>query len=446
MSVRTLRFLAPVAGLLLTLSGCSKKAEAPAAPAVPEVSVAEVIQRDVPIGGELTATLRGFEDVELRARVEGYLRSIDFAEGTEVKKGKLLFTVDDAPYRAKLAEAKGELARAEATFGKADADVKRFTPLVEKRAISQAELDNAQSARRSSQAQMEAAKANVEKASLDLSYTKITAPTDGLVGKAERKVGDLVGKGEATLLTTLSSIDPIRVSVQIPEALYLRYANRAANVAEEAAKPAEKAAAKPAAAGEEQGPQLVLADGTVYPQRGKIVLVDRAVDPTTGTLRVDLGFPNPKRILRPGLYGKVKYREELRAGALLVPQRAVQELQGQFTVVVVNAEGKAETRKVKPGARTGSLWILEDGVKPGEKVIVEGAQKARDGAPVKATVVPAETPAAQPAPGAAPAAAGQAPAPVPAAAPAGQAPAPVPAAIPAGQAPPAIPAPAPQGK
>jgi RND family efflux transporter MFP subunit len=415
MSVRPLSLLAPAAGLFLAVSGCSKKAEAPAAPPVPEVSVAEVVQRDVPVGGELTGTLRGFEDVEIRARVEGYLRSIDFQEGTEVKKGKLLFTIDDAQYRAKLAEAKGDLARTQAAFGKAEADVKRFTPLVEKRAISQAELDNAQSARRASQAQMEAARANVEKATLDLGYTKVTAPTDGLVGKAERKVGDLVGKGEPTLLTTLSSIDPIRVSVQIPEALYLRYADRVAQIEAGAKAP------PPATAGQEQGPQLVLANGSVYSERGRIILVDRAVDPTTGTLRVDLGFPNPKKTLRPGLYGKVKYREETRAGALLVPQRAVQELQGQFTVVVVNAESKAETRKVKTGPRAGSLWVIEEGVKPGEKVVVEGVQKVRDGAPVKATVVPAEQ--------AAPAA-----------------PAPVPAAAPAGQAPPAVPAPAPQGK
>jgi membrane fusion protein (multidrug efflux system) len=319
--------------------------------------------------------------------------------------------------------------------------VKRFTPLAAERAISQAELDNALAAQRSAQAQVDAARANVEKASLDLGYTRIPSPVGGLVGRAERKVGDLVGKGEPTLLTTVSSIDPIRVSVAIPEALYLRVAG--ARAAAGAADGGPAATPPPPKPGEEQGPQLVLADGSIYPERGKVILVDRAVDSTTGTLRVDLAFPNPKKTLRPGLYGKVRYRDELRPGALLVPQRSVQELQGQYTVVVVNAESKAETRKVKPGPRIGGLWILEEGVKPGEKVIVEGIQKVRDGVPVKATAVPAEPPAAaQPPPAGAPAA--PAGSPPPAGAPAAPAGSPPPAAAqPAGG---TAPAPAPEGK
>jgi membrane fusion protein (multidrug efflux system) len=374
-----------LATALLALAACKKEA-APVA-ALPEVSVAPVIQRDVAIGAELTGTMRGYEDVEIRARVEGYLRSVDYQEGSEVKKGQLLFTIDDLPYRAKLAETKGDLARAQAAYSKADLDVKRFRPLAEQRAISQAELDNAEAALRAATAQVEAARANAEKASLDLGYTRLTAPLDGISGKAERKVGDLVGKGEPTLLTTISSVDPIRVSVQIPEALYLARAGRAAAAGGQGEAPA---AGQP-------GAELVLGDGKTYPHRGKVVLVDRAVDPTTGTLRVDLAFPNPQKVLRPGLYAKVKYEAEVRPGALLVPQRAVQELQGQYTVVVVNAEGKAESRKVKPGARTGSLWVLEEGVKAGENVIVEGVQKVRDGVAVKATVVPAEPEAAAPA-------------------------------------------------
>jgi membrane fusion protein (multidrug efflux system) len=370
----------------LALVACQKKEEAPKAPPIPEVQVAEVVQRDVAVGGELTGTLKGNEDIELRARVEGYLKSIDYKEGAEVKKGQLLFTIDDLPYRAKLAEAKGELARAQSAFSKADLDVKRFTPLAAERAVSQAELDNAKAAQRSAAAQVDAAKANVEKATLDVGYTRITAPMDGLVGAAQRKVGDLVGKGEPTLLATISSIDPIRVTVQIPEALFLR-------VADQLPAPGSAAPAKPSK--DRPGAELVLSNGTVYPERGYIVLVDRAVDPTTGTLRADLAFRNPKRILRPGLYAKVRYAQETRAAALLVPQRAVQELQGQYSVVVVNAEGKAESRKAKVGPRVGSLWIIEDGVKPGEKVIVEGAARVKDGMPVKATVVPAEAPGEQ---------------------------------------------------
>ena len=378
------RATALIGAALLALVACKKEVAPVAAP--PEVSVAPVIQRDVPVGAELTGTMRGYEDVEIRARVEGYLRSVDYLEGSEVKKGQLLFTIDDLPYRAKLAETKGDLARAQADYSKADMDVKRFRPLAEQRAISQAELDNAEAALRAATAQVEAARANVEKASLDLGYTRLTAPLDGVSGKAERKVGDLVGKGDPTLLTTISSVDPIRVSVQIPEALYLSRAGRAAGA---------QGGVAPAAG--PPGPGLVLGDGKTYPHRGKIILVDRAVDPNTGTLRVDLAFPNPQKVLRPGLYAKVLYEAEVRPGALLVPQRAVQELQGQFTVVVVNAEGKAESRKVKPGPRIGGLWILEEGVKPGENVIVEGLQKVRDGMAVKATVVPAEPEAAAPA-------------------------------------------------
>jgi len=388
----------PIAAAAALVAACTEKGPPPP-PSVPEVTVVEVIQRDVPIGAELTATLHGMEDVELRARVEGYLKSIDYAEGSEVKKGQLLFTIDDRPYRAKVAEAKAALARSRANMSKADLDVKRYRPLAAEKAISQAELDNALTAQQAARAQVDAAAANVENAQLDIGYTRITAPVAGLIGRAQRKVGDLVGKGEPTLLSTLSSIDPIRVSVNMPEALYLRYAKRLQAVPTDAAGP------KRATADTSQSAQLLLSDGSTYPERGRLILVDRSVDPQTGTLRADLAFPNPGRVLRPGLYAKVLYKEEVRIGALLVPQRAVQELQGQFTVVVVDAQSKAASRKVKTGPRFESLWIIEDGIKPGDKVIVEGAQKVRDGMTVKATAAPAETSQASPAPGPKPAAA-----------------------------------------
>jgi len=386
---------AALAVAALALATCSKKEEAKPPP-VPEVQATKVIQRDVPIRATLTGTLKGFEDIEIRVRVEGFLKSIDYVEGSMVKKGQLLFTIDDQPYRAKLAEAQGDLARAQSTLSKANLDVKRYTPLAAKRAISQAELDNAVALQRSAEAQVEAAKAVVQNAELNVGYCRITSPIDGLAGQAQRKVGDLVGKGEPTLLTTVSSIDPVRVSVNIPEALYLRSVSKLAPVGTgPPPKPTE----------DRPGAELVLGDGTVYPERGFIVLVDRAVDPTTGTLHADLAFRNPNKLLRPGLYARVLYREELRRGALLVPQRAVSELQGQYSVVVVNAEGKAESRTVKVGPRIDSLWIIEQGVKPDEQVIVEGAQKVRDGMQVKATLVPAEA-SASAAAGAAPAPAG----------------------------------------
>src|SRR4051812_3392071 len=290
-----------VTAAALVFAGCQEK-KAPPPPPVPEVSVAEVLQRDVAIGGELTATLKGYEDVEIRARVEGYLKSIDYREGSEVKKGAVLFTIDDQPYRAKVAEAKGDLAHAQASLSKADQDVKRYKPLAAKKAIPQADLDNAFAAQRSGRAQVDAAKANLEKAQLDITYTRIVAPMDGLIGPAQRKMGDLVGKGEATLLTTISSIDPIRVTVNIPEAVYLKYADRLQESAQ---------AHKP----NPDGPQLILSNGLTYPDRGWLILIDRAVDSSTGTLRADLAFQNPKRMLRPGLYGKIHYKEDLRKGA-----------------------------------------------------------------------------------------------------------------------------------
>jgi membrane fusion protein (multidrug efflux system) len=296
-----------------------------------------------------------------------------------VKKGQRLFTIDDQQYIAALAQAQATLANAQTQFDKADLDVTRFTPLAAERAVSQAELDNALSARKSGRAAIEAARANLEKVRLNLSYTKITSPIQGLAGKAEHKVGDLVGKGDPTLLTTVSSIDPIRVSVAIPEADYLRFTRSI-----DAGK-AVRASAPPV---------LILSDGTRHPYPGKLLFVDRAVDPQTGTLRVDLAFPNPEKTLRPGLYGKVKAESEVVKDALLVPQRAVQELQGTYTVVVVGDGDKVETRKVKPGQKVGNLWIIEEGLKNGDRVVIEGFQRLRDGM----VIVP--KPAAAPAPAA----------------------------------------------
>ena len=354
--------------VVLALAACAKEKAAPVQPP-PEIPVVTVVAKDTPLEFDLVAQLRGLEDVEIRARVEGYLETIDYAEGSTVQKGKLLFTIDDQQYVAALAQAQATLASAQNQFDKGDLDVKRFTPLAAERAVSQAELDNAISARKSGAAQVEAGKANLERARLNLSYTRISSPITGLVGRAEHKVGDLVGKGEPTLLTTVSSIDPIRVSVAIPEADYLRFSRSVASAKEEVSK---------------TPPVLILSDGTQHPYPGKLIFVDRAVDTQTGTLRVDLSFPNPKRTLRPGLYGKVKAESEVVKGALLVPQRAVQELQGTYTVLVVGEGDKVETRKVTPGQKVGSQWIIQDGLKGGERVVVEGFQRLRDGM----TVVP----------------------------------------------------------
>jgi membrane fusion protein (multidrug efflux system) len=365
--------------LVCLASACSKKAEAPAAAPAPEVPIAEVVQKDVPLGMELVGQLSGLEDVQIRARVEGYLRSIDYREGARVKKGDLLFTIDDLPFRAEVAQAQARLATAESTLAKYELDVKRFTPLAQARAISQAELDNAVAMRRSAQSNVQAQRALLEQARLNLGYTRVASPVSGLAGRAERKVGDLVGRGESTLLTTVSSVDPIRVSIAITEADYLRFARPIAAAARTAGE--RKAQADVDSRG--SSARLELADGSTYPEPGKVLFVDRAVDPTTGTLRVDVGFPNPDGVLRPGQYGKLRFTSETRKGALLVPQRAVQEIQGTYFVYVVGQEDKVETRKVKPGPRLGELWLIEEGLKPGERAIVAGTQRLKDGMVVR---------------------------------------------------------------
>jgi membrane fusion protein, multidrug efflux system len=377
-----------------TIVACAREKAPEAKPPPPQVPVAEVVQRDVPISMEVVAQLAGLEDVEIRARVEGYLRSIDYREGANVRKGDLLFTIDDQPYRAALARAEAALATAESVLAKADADVKRYTPLAAARAVSQAELDNAVAQRRSARAQVDAQRAIVQGARLDVGYARIISPVSGIIGRAERKIGDLVGRGESTLLTTVSTVDPIRVSIAITEVDYLRFARNLQKAGPDAAaKPKSENGLRDEDVRRATTAVLELADGSIHPQPGKLLFVDRAVDSKTGTLRVDLGFANPDKTLRPGQYGKLRFTSETRTAALLVPQRAVQEVQGTYMLYVLGDGNKIQARKVKPGAKVEGLWLIEEGLKPGEKVAVEGLQRLKDGAVVEP--VAAAAPAAE---------------------------------------------------
>lgn len=382
------RALFPLLSLLaIVLAGCARK-EAPAG-APPEVYVADVQQKDVPVYMELVGQTKGSQDVEIRARVEGYLQRVAFTEGSFVHKGDLLYQIDPKPLEAALANAKANLATAQARFEKTRTDVGRLEPLAREQAVSQQELDNALSARDAARAQVDARKAAVEKATLDLGYTHITSPIDGLVGTTHVKAGNLVGRGESTLLTTVSQVDPILFRAGISEAEYLRLARLRE---ETKTRPAESADI-----------ELILADGTVFPHEGRVDAIERAVDPTTGTLAVQVRFPNPERLIRPGQYGRVRFVSELKKGALLVPQRAVTELQNLYSVAVVGADDKVAIHTVKVGPRVGELWVIEEGLKPGERVVVEGLQRVRDGA----LVSPKPVPASPAGPGAAePAAAG----------------------------------------
>jgi len=354
--------------------GCEEKQVAPKAP--PEVYVTDVVQKDVPIFMELVGQARGSQDVEIRARVEGYLEKVMFTEGAFVQQGTPLYLIDPKPLEATLAKAKAELASANARLEKTNNDVTRFKPLVAQQAVSQQELDNAMSARDAARAQVDAQKAAVDNAALDLGYTNIRAPISGIVGTTEVKAGNLVGRGESTLLTTISQVDPILFRAGLGEAEYLRLAKR-----NEEAKASGRAG--------EADIELILADGTAHPHRGRVDAVERAVDPTTGTLMVQIAFANPERVLRPGQYGRIRFESEVRKGALLVPQRAVQELQNLYSVAVVGADNKVTFRNAKVGPRVDGLWVIEEGLKPGEKVVVEGLQKIREGSTVTAKPQPA---------------------------------------------------------
>jgi membrane fusion protein, multidrug efflux system len=370
LSIRLAPMLVPC--LLLAVGvGCSKK-EAPPPPP-PEVQVAAVVQKDMPVYIELVGATSGSEDVEIRARVEGYLVSVNFTEGSFVKKGQLLYKIDPQPLQAALAQAQANLETARAGLDKTNNDVNRYKPLAEQKAVSQQELDNALSAQQAAQFQVTAYGAQVDKAKLDLAYTTINSPVDGLIGTTQKKVGALVGRGENTLLNTISQVNPILFRCAIAEAEYLRLARLGA--------------VKDRSSEKNFGVELILADGTIFNHKGRLDAIERAVDASTGTLTGQFSFPNPERILRPGQYGKARFVTDFKQDALLVPQLAVQEIQGLYSVMVVKPDATVEQRMVKAGERIGNLWIIDSGLKPGEKVIVEGLQKVKPGVQVIAKTV-----------------------------------------------------------
>ena len=357
---------------VLSFAGACSKAEPPPPPP-PEVQVATVIQKDVPIYVELVGTTLGSQDVEIRARVEGYLTSVNFTEGSFVKKGQLLYKIDPQPFQAALSQAQANLQTAKTRLDKTNNDVARYKPLAAEKAVSQQELDNALSAQEAARFQVTAYDALVDKAKLDLAYTTMSAPVDGVIGTTQVKVGSLVGRGENTLLNTISQLDPILFRCAIAEAEYLRLARRGAT-------------GDPKSYEKKYGVELILADGTVHPHEGKLDAIERAVDPTTGTLTGQFSFPNPERILRPSQYGKARFVVDVKEGAILVPQRAVQEIQGLYSVMVVKPDNTVEQRMVKASDRVGNLWVIDSGIKLGEKVIVEGIQRVRPGIKVNATL------------------------------------------------------------
>jgi len=356
--------------LLLTLgTGCSKKEEqATAAP--PEVEVATVVQQDVPVYTECISTLDGYVNAQIQPQVSGYLMKQNYREGTMVREGEVLFEIDPRPFEAALQQAKGQLAQAEAQLGKAKLDVARDTPLAKESAIPQAQLDNDIQAHEAAQAVVEAAKAQLDQAQLNLGFTKVRSLVNGVAGLAKGQIGDLVGP--TTVLTTVSQVEPIKAYFAISEQEYLKFAQRISAVAEGRRH-----------VGEHKSLELILSDGSLYPRKGWVVLADRQVDVKTGTIRIAGAFENPGGILRPGMFARVRAITGTDKNALLVPQRSVVETQGTYSVVVVGSDNKASIRPVKTGERVGQMWVITDGVKPGEQVVAEGMQKAKEGVMVR---------------------------------------------------------------
>jgi membrane fusion protein (multidrug efflux system) len=332
------------------------------------VEVASVVQKDVPIYGEWVATLDGYVNAQIQPQVTGYIVDQTYKEGSFVRKGQILFQIDTRPFQALLDQAKAQLAQAQAQSGKTQLDVDRDTPLAKERAIAQSQLDNDIQANLAAKASVKAAEAQVEQAQLNLDFTHVTSLVDGIAGIAQVQIGNLVNP--TTALTSVSQVNPIKAYFPISEQEYMHYAARI-NAHNQQEVPSD---APPF--------DLVLADGTVYPQKGRLLLTNRQVDVTTGSIQLVCAFPNPNNILRPGQFGRVRAAGETRTGALLVPQRAVTELQGTYQVAVVE-DDKVSLLPVKVGERVGAMWIIESGLRPGQLVVVEGLQKVRDGSPVK---------------------------------------------------------------
>jgi membrane fusion protein (multidrug efflux system) len=344
--------------MLVPAVGCKKEQQA--APPPPIVEVVAVTQKDVPIYQEWVGALDGYVNAVIRPQVQGYLIKQNYREGEFVKKGQVLFEIDPRTFQADLDAAKAQLAQQKARHDTAKANLDRIRPLAAQNAVSQKDLDDAIGTELSTRASVDSANAAVENAQLNLGFTKITSPVDGIAGIAKAQLGNLVGPNMATELTAVSTVDPIKAYVNVSEQEYLKVGKSNPNP-------------------ENIPLELILADGSFYPHKGRLAMADRQIDPTTGTLKVGSLFANPGNRLRPGGYGLVRAVMSVKKGALLIPQRSVTDLQGKFLVAVVGADNKVDIRQVTVGERIGSDWIIDEGLKPGETVVVEGTQKVKPG-------------------------------------------------------------------
>ena len=348
-----------------------------------EVAVFEVQPHDIPIHLDMIGQTLGSVDIPIRARVDGVLEEIHFLEGRDVTKGQLLYVIDPTPYEAQVVEARGRLAEARTRLAKAASDLERIRPLAEMDAVSKQDLDAAVAQFEAAEGSLQAARAQVEQAEIQLGYTRIKAPVDGLIGITQAKVGEYVGRSpNPVVLNVVSQTDPIRVRFSINEREYLRFRRDFAESMRDIREERQDKA----------GLQLILSDGSVHDHPGGIVSFDAAIDSTTGTLTLEADFPNPERIVLPGQFARVRGVLEEREGALAVPQRAVMETQGIFQLAVVGDDGTVDLRQVTMGPRLDEEWIVESGLEPGERVALEGLQRMRPGMRVVAKGGSAEAP------------------------------------------------------
>jgi RND family efflux transporter MFP subunit len=368
---------------LAAASGCKRTASV-APPSVPEVVVTDVIKRDVPIFSDWVGTTEGFVNAEIHPKITGYLLKQNYKDGAHVRSGEMLFQIDDREYRAALDQALGDLAQKEADYKKNQQDLARYAPLYQQQVISRQDYDHVNQSTRSSAAAAQSAQAAVETAKLNLQWTQVTSPIEGVAAIATAQVGDLVTP--TTLLTTVSRVDPIKVTFPISEREYLHFADRIRRHQEQTSPSPNEPVLT-----------MILADGNAYKFTGRFYDVNRQINEQTGTITIQGVFPNPEDILRPGMYAKIHVATDLRKDTLLVPQGAVLETQGQYQVAVVGADNKVSMRMVKTGKQVGDLRIIEEGLASGDRIIVEGLQKVSDGMEVIPRLVPAEAATAAPA-------------------------------------------------
>lgn len=373
--MKTIKLILPFILFLLFFS-CSKKEEKQAQAPPPQVIVVVTQAKDVPIYQDFVGQIYGFKDIAIRARVEGFLEGIHFQEGSRIEKGALLYTLESQPFEAEVAAKMSRVAEANTMLAKAKSDLDRIEPLAKEKAVSESDLDSAVAQYEASIESVKAAKANLRASNIQLGYTKIYSPISGIIGKTKAKVGDFVGRSpNPVILNTVSRIDTVLVEFFITETQYLQLARRFSSELGEDVQKARK-----------ENLELILADGSLYDHKGKPEFVDRNVDPTTGAILVQASFPNPKELLRPGQFAKVKALVAVVKDGILIPQRCVVELQGLYSVYVVGDGDKVQTRSVKVGPKIKQFWLITEGLKPGEHIVYEGLQRLKDGIVVKPTV------------------------------------------------------------